>query len=142
MSTAAAATSLAMERAEASEQAHVGLERVALMASATEMAVAVACDLRWKRTTTDSPIKQDPKLSAAYRFGVLGLGIGVPLAIHAVQVLTGRRSPWASKLASTSALTGGFIQRAVLTFAGNASAERPEDYFRFTSASRDGRQAA
>lgn len=142
LSTAAAATALATERAGSSEQAQVAMERIALVASATEMAVAVACDRRWKRTATDWPIKQDPKLTAAYRFGALGLGIGVPLAIHAVHVLTGRRSSWSSNLASTSALAGGFIQRAVLTFAGNASAERPEDYFRFTSDSRNGRRAA
>jgi hypothetical protein len=90
----------------------------------------------------ESPIEGKAGVARAYRFGVIGLGILVPLAIHAVQVLTGRRSPLATKLADASALAGGFVQRAVMTFGGNDSAERPRDYFRFTQPAGSGRGMA
>ena len=64
------------------------------------------------------------------------------LAIHAIQVLTGRRSKIATKVADASALAGGFVQRAVMTFGGNDSAQRPRDYFRFTQPAANGRGVA
>lgn len=142
MSTAAAATSLAMDRAGASNEAHHGMERIALAASAAEFAMAVGCELKWKESGLGSPLKEEPKLLWAYRVGALQLGILLPLTIHIVQVLTGRRSRWLSGLASASTLAGGFAQRAALTFAGNASAERPRDYFRFTGSGSNGRATA
>jgi formate-dependent nitrite reductase membrane component NrfD len=134
MSTGAAATSLAMQAAGASEGAHKSMERIALAASATELALTLACERQWKSARLDEPLKRDPKPAGAYRFGVLGLGVLVPLAVHALHVATGRRWSWLSHLADASALAGGFTQRAVLTMAGNRSAERPEDYFRITQA--------
>ena len=142
MATGAAATSLAMDKAGVPEEAHASMERIALAASATELALTLVCDKQWKATHTDSPLKDKPVLAMTYRFGVLGLGILVPLAIHAVHVITGRRSPWASKLADASALAGGFAQRAVLTFGGNTSAEQAKDYFRFTQPNHNGKVAA
>src|SRR5581483_12323284 len=112
-STGAAATSLAMEASGATKEAHHAMERVALAASVAEFGLAVATDLRWKFSGTGYPVKGQPKITAAYRLGALGLAVGVPLVVHAVHVFTGRRSPWAAKLADASALAGGFIQRSV-----------------------------
>jgi protein NrfD len=128
MSTAVAATSLAVE----DEDAHIALERMALAAGAAELALMVATERRWREAGVDAPVKEQPGMAAAYRWGVLGLGILLPLLIHAIHILTGRRSKPAATLANASALVGGLIQRALLTFAGNSSAERPEDYFSFT----------
>jgi formate-dependent nitrite reductase membrane component NrfD len=141
MSTGAAATSLAMDKAGVSEEAHASLERIALVAGAAELALTIACNRQWKQSHTGSPLERKRGVALAYRFGVLGLGILVPLVIHAIHVFTGRRAPWASKLADISALTGGFIQRAALTFGGNDSASRPEDYFRFTQPGPNGKVA-
>ncbi|HEU0168110.1 MAG TPA: NrfD/PsrC family molybdoenzyme membrane anchor subunit [Chloroflexota bacterium] len=132
MSTGSAATSLALQATGASEQTHVSMERIALAASAAELALTLACDRKWSASKLDEPLKSDPKLATAYRVGVLGFGVLMPLAIHALHVLTGKRWAWLSHLADASALAGGFTQRAVLTFAGNRSAERPRDYFRIT----------
>jgi hypothetical protein len=35
-----------------------------------------------------------------------------------------------ARLAALATLVGGFVERAVIVFAGNASALRPQDYFR------------
>lgn len=142
MSTAAAATSLAMEKAGSPEEAHAGMERIALAASATELALTVACDRRWSASQVGAPINENRKLATMYRFGVLGLGILVPLTIHGIHVATGRRRPWASRLADASALAGGYAQRLLLVNAGNDSATRPRDYLRFTQPGRDGKAAA
>jgi protein NrfD len=142
MSTGAAATSLAMEKAGASAEARVSLERIALVASATELVLTLATDKQWRKSGLDAPIQDKRRIAMAYRFGVLGLGILVPLVIHAIHVFTGRRSNVASKLADVSALAGGFVQRAVLTFGGNTSAERPQDYFQFTQPSKNGHRVA
>ena len=142
MSTGAAATSLAMDKAGVSEEAHASLEKIALVASATELALTLACDRQWKADGVDTPLHEKKDVKLAYRLGVLGLGILVPLAIHAIQAITGRRWPWASRLADASTLAGGFVQRAVLTFGGNDSAARPRDYFEFTQPSHNGKVAA
>ncbi|HLG73467.1 MAG TPA: NrfD/PsrC family molybdoenzyme membrane anchor subunit [Chloroflexota bacterium] len=142
MSTGAAATSIALDATGASEAAHKGLERIALAASATELVLTLACDKEWKAQHVDSPIEHRPDMARAYKIGVLGFGILVPLVIHAVQVLTGRRSKVATKVADASALAGGFVQRAVMTFGGNDSAERPRDYFRFAQPAANGRGVA
>jgi formate-dependent nitrite reductase membrane component NrfD len=131
MSTGAAAASLAMSHSGSTEDAHHALEKVALAASASELALAIVCERQW-RVHGLEPITRNGKFAWFWRVGVLNLGILLPLIIHAVHVLTGRRAAWASMLADFSALAGGFIQRALLVSAGNDSAARPRDYFEFT----------
>ena len=55
-----------------------------------------------------------------------------PLLLHIVHRLTQRRSRTMSTLASVATLVGGYMLRSVLISAGNASAQRPDDYFQFT----------
>jgi formate-dependent nitrite reductase membrane component NrfD len=70
------------------------------------------------------------QLRPAWRIGVLGLGIGAPLIVHALE-LGGECVPRRmSALAALATLAGGFILRVVLIFGGKASARRPEDYLR------------
>ena len=73
-------------------------------------------------------------MASAFRLGAVGLGVVVPLALHGLQALTGRRSRTASTLAALSTLAGGFLLRASVLFAGKHSAHRPQDYFRLTQA--------
>ena len=61
------------------------------------------------------------------------MGVGLPLAIHLVQVIAGRPMKRASRYAAVAALAGGFTQRAVIMFAGKQSAEHAVDYFRYAS---------
>jgi protein NrfD len=129
--TAAAALSLIAQASNASERTLAQLGRVELAAGVAELALSVGTEAEWRRQGVAAPMQRQP-ISAAYRFGVLGLGVLAPLVVHAVQMLTGRHSRRASGLAAIATLIGGFILRAVMIFAGNDSARRPEDYFTFT----------
>jgi formate-dependent nitrite reductase membrane component NrfD len=130
-STAAAALSLALEKADAPEEEHHAVGRFALAAGAAELALATATRQTWRREGLDEPLREEP-MASALRLGVFGLGVAVPLVIHGLQALTGRRSRAASVLAAVSALAGGYALRSVVLFAGNRSAHRPQDYFHFT----------
>jgi formate-dependent nitrite reductase membrane component NrfD len=131
--TATAFLSLLLERAGAPPSSRRRLERLALLTSMAELALAVRLDAVWKREHVDAPL-HEPSLKLPYRVGVLGLGVLAPLLVHLLQVVTGRELRTASSLASVAALIGGYAQRAVMLFAGKRSAERPTDYFRFTRA--------
>ncbi len=69
---------------------------------------------------------------AALQVGVIGLGIAAPLAIHTIQVASGRESKQVSNLAAFLTLAGGLLLRAVFIFGGNAAARKPQHYFRVT----------
>ncbi len=132
-STAAAALTLSLEAADASEADHRHVERFALVAGAAELTLAAATEHRWAQQGVADAIREEPA-SSAYHLGAVGLGMVVPLAIHAYQTVTGRRSRTASTLAAISALVGGYCLRAVVLKAGNRSARRPRDYFQLTQA--------
>jgi formate-dependent nitrite reductase membrane component NrfD len=135
MATASAALSLLLTIGRAPRGALRRLEQVALIASAAELVLTLAADRRWRRQGLSAPLKRQP-IASAYRFGVLGLGIAAPLTAHAANVLSRRNWPVISVAAAVATLLGGFIQRAVIIFAGNDSASRPVDYFQFTQPER------
>lgn len=111
------------------------LDRLALVASALQLTLALLLDRRWRRAGVDTPLRARP-LGLAYRAGALGGGMALPLAVRAVQVVGGRSWPAASTLAALATLGGGFVERSILVFAGNRSADRPEDVFRLTGLER------
>ncbi|GAC1546588.1 MAG: hypothetical protein NVS2B7_21870 [Herpetosiphon sp.] len=129
--TAAASLSLLGEALGTPSSTLHQLDQVALVAGSTEFALALATDRRLRRVGVAGAL-DDPRYAPVYRIGAFGMGILVPLAIHAYQLVTGHRSRAASRLAAISALAGGFALRAVWVFAGNESAHRPRDYFRTT----------
>lgn len=129
--TAAATLSLVAQTSDASERTLARLERVALAAGVAELVLSVWTEAQWRRHGVSAPMRRQP-IAAAYRFGVLGLGVVAPVVAHAVQTLAGRHSRAVSGLAAVATLVGGFTMRAVMIFAGNDSARRPEDYFTFT----------
>jgi protein NrfD len=130
--TANAAISLVLDLIRAPRSVRRRLVRLALLLSTLELALSFAASRRWRHLNVDRPLRQ-PMIAFAYRFGVIGLGLIVPRAIHALQLLTGRELRAASIVASLATLAGGYVLRAVIVFAGNQSARRPEDYFRLTS---------
>jgi formate-dependent nitrite reductase membrane component NrfD len=137
--TASAALSLMLESAGAPRGAIRRLERLALVASGAELALTLAADRRWRRQHVGAPLQREP-IASAYRFGVLGLGIIAPLIAHAANLLLSRHSRAITVGAAVATLAGGLVQRAVIIFAGNDSAQRPADYFQL--AQPDERQAA
>jgi len=123
-STATAAMTLARgSRARRSRP----LERLARVATGVELLISVLLEARWRRRGLASPITTGP-VALAYRAGGQGLGMLVPLAVHATNVRTRR----ASTIAAVATLAGGYLLRAALVLGGNASARRPRDYFRWT----------
>ncbi|MBV9546338.1 MAG: polysulfide reductase NrfD [Chloroflexi bacterium] len=129
--TATAMMSLVLSRSASPRASMHRLERLALVASAIELLLTLRVDRLWKDEHVAAPLDESP-LVVPYRFGVLGLGILAPLGVHVLQLVTGRELRAVSTVASVAALVGGYIQRAVIIFAGEQSAERPRDYFGIT----------
>ena len=132
-STATASLTLAAEASNASPATRLRLRRFAFLAGATELLFALLIKRRWEEEGLDAPLREEP-ISSAYRYGALGLGIITPLFIHLLGLVSGRESRKLAVWAAMATLVGGFILRAVLVFAGNESARRPQDYFNFTQA--------
>ncbi len=132
-STATAALTLAADGAGASQGTRRRLSWLALIAGAAELFFAILIERGWRRRQVAAPI-EGRQLRPAWRIGVLGLGIGGPLVVHALELLGGRALRRVSVLAALATLIGGFVLRAVLVFGGNASARRPVDYLRLSQA--------
>jgi hypothetical protein len=124
VASADAAMSLLLARsASAPRPALRRLDRLALIAGFVQLAAAWWVERAWK----DKHI--DPPLAPAQRV-VQGVGIGLPLLVQAFQMMTGRRWSGLSTLAAACTLNGAYLERATIVFAGNRSADRPEDYLR------------
>jgi formate-dependent nitrite reductase membrane component NrfD len=131
MATATAALSLILEATGAPKASRQRLERLSVLVGAVDLALTLGLDRRW-RAQGVAGVLDEPRYAAAYRGGMLGLGILVPLGLHTWHLIRGERAAWAATLASIAALAGGYVQRALVLLAGNESARRPQDYFRFT----------
>jgi formate-dependent nitrite reductase membrane component NrfD len=130
-STASAALSLTLNAQGAPEEERRAVEHFGTVAETAEWALLESAKRAWKQAQVDEPLREEP-LASALTLGAVGLGVVVPLAIHGIEALTGRRSRAASAVASVSTLAGGFLLRAAVLFAGQRSGRRPQDYFRVT----------
>lgn len=131
---------LSLTQAGEADGAAGRLEPLALAASGTELALALALERQWRRRGVSGAM-QDRRLAATYRIGAIGAGMALPLALHASQIRRRRRSRTLSLLAAVATLGGGYALRAALVLGGRASAARPRDYFQFTQAPSDGASA-
>lgn len=131
-STTIATLSLILSGIRGTERTQERLEKLALVATGTELAALAATERQLRATGMTQPL-QEPKIAPAYRFGVWGVGLLLPLALHAAQLASGRHARPVSILASLATLVGGFSLRAVILFAGNRSALLPELYFTLTN---------
>jgi formate-dependent nitrite reductase membrane component NrfD len=131
MATGTAAATLGVAALGAPAATLEPLERIGFAASAAELALTAVIDRRWGEGGVKAPVEHGV-VGAAYKVGVLSVGIALPLALHGFQIATGRRSRSLAIAAAVATLAGGFAQRAVLVFGGSASAKRPEDYFTIT----------
>ena len=128
MATAAASLSLAERIDGGPEENCRDLDRLAMLALAGEAVATVACERRWRAAGIAGPDEGN----ALHALGA-ALGIALPLACHAANAARRRRSLGLSVLASLGVLAGGALMRHAVLKAGNRSAERPADYFRFAS---------
>lgn len=134
MATAAATLSLA-ERAGGRPRNAATLDRIALAASAVDLAASVTSERDYKRHGVSAPVEHGP-WAPVEKIGAVAIGAAVPLVCHAINAARRRPSATLSVLGSLAVLAGGVALRTAMLYAGNRSAERPDDYFRFTQPGR------
>lgn len=133
MATGAAALSLAEHAAGAPENA-ARLDALAAGAAAVELTASLATTRVLRARGVGGALEKVP-WGVVHKVGALALGIGVPLACHALDRLSGRRSRALSIAGSLALLAGGAMMRQAILQAGNESAGRPADAFRLTQPS-------
>ena len=131
VATAAAALSLAEQVDRVEDGSIEKLELVAAVATAAEAAVTTAAERRYREVGVEAPLESGT-WGAVDKGGALALGVALPLACFAFNLVRGRRSRGASAAAALAVLAGGMMMRHAILEAGNDSANRPRDYFRFT----------
>jgi protein NrfD len=124
---ASAAAALSLGEAEESRRP---LDRIGLAASAAELCLSLALRRRWRAAGVDGALSASP-WGLVYDLGPTALGAAVPAAAHALGAIVPAGARRAAPFAAALTLTGGFLLRHVLLRAGNLSATRPRDYFRF-----------
>lgn len=133
VATSTAALSLAAHTSGASERTKCQLNKLALISAGAELVVSSAVDRHWQREKLRAPLNEQP-IKTAYHAGYKTLGIAVPLILHGLGSMTGRRSSRSSIAAAAATLLGGYVLRSIIVHAGKGSAKRPEDYFTVTQA--------
>ena len=107
------------------------LERLELIALIAELGLLLT--LRRKLgAVIDRPLRTG-HIGQAYNWGVLGMGMSVPLLLHGARTVLGNKlGAWVPALAAVLTLCGGFALRYVMVVAGRASADDPDATFVFT----------
>ena len=107
------------------------LELVSVVSTAGELLVTTAMERQWHRKSLMAPLKQQP-MRAAYDYGYKGLGVVAPLIIHGISLFFHHRSSRWSLAAAAATLAGSYLLRSIVVSVGNTSAQRAEDYLRYT----------
>jgi formate-dependent nitrite reductase membrane component NrfD len=131
MASGAAALTIVGKGRSASDEAGRALDRIGLTASAVELFLLWWLRQRFREQGVDGAVNETG-WRLAYDFGVMALGAGVPMLHHVGSVIEPKPAPRRALTISFAVLAGGFLLRHVLLRAGNTSAKRPKDYFRFT----------
>ncbi|MBP2292777.1 NrfD/PsrC family molybdoenzyme membrane anchor subunit [Azospirillum rugosum] len=129
MASAAAALSLG-ERLGGRPEGAETLDRVAMAASAVDLVASVAAEREYKAEGVAGPVEEGP-WAPVEKIGAIAVGAAVPLVCHAINARRERPSAALSVLGSLAILAGGMALRSAMLHAGNRSATRPRDYFRF-----------
>lgn len=106
------------------------LATLALVALAVDLAFSIFMEWRHRMLGLDAPLRQAP-WGPVHVIGVQLLGTALPIALYAVGTWAGGPVVLLSAIASACALGGGLLMRGTILMAGNESARRPQDYFRF-----------
>ncbi|MBV9200079.1 MAG: polysulfide reductase NrfD [Alphaproteobacteria bacterium] len=135
MASGTAALALAGQCRGASSEAGRALDRIAFLASAVEVVLMLSLRRRLYEKGVAEALG-DRGSGLAYDFGAVMLGAGVPMLHHGRRILRPNRARRPSMMVSLAVLAGGFLLRHILLSAGNDSARRPNDYFRFAGGPR------
>ncbi|HEY7663809.1 MAG TPA: NrfD/PsrC family molybdoenzyme membrane anchor subunit [Xanthobacteraceae bacterium] len=130
MSTGAAtATLIALGAAPALVLAFGDLAALALL---IELIASIGATVIRRRRGVNGPL-QDATWGPAYIVGVLMFGLCAPLVLYALANFYAGPAQAMAIAASVCVLAGGLLMRGVILLAGNDSAKRPRDYFRFAA---------
>ena len=129
-SSSVASGAAALCLGERSRRTRRALDVIAMAALATELAATVASHRTYKQKGVADALKGD--WGTVEKLGVTGLGVAVPLGLHATSLLAGRRLGRVSTLASLAVLAGSAMLRVSIMAAGDESARRPDVSFRFS----------
>lgn len=129
--TATGALSIAAHLNKSPGAVMKSLEGLGVVSAAGELLVTAAIERQWQKEGVMAPLKQQPARSA-YLFGYKGLGVVAPFVIHGMSLFFHRRSSRWSLAAAAATLAGSYLLRSIIVSAGNTSAQRAEDYLRYT----------
>ena len=104
---------------------------LALISLAVDLASSLLAELRLRAADLDAPLHHRP-WGPVHAAGVQLLGTALPIALYAVGTWAAAPTDLLCGVASWLALGGGVLMRGTILLAGNESAGRPQDYFRFT----------
>ena len=132
MATGAAA--LALVAAWSSDSAWLAgpLRNVAILALIVEFCTGVVSQRVYQNRDVDQPLRASP-WGPIHRVGVQLVGTLLPIALYILADVIPTSAPTLTATASLCVLAGGLLMRGSIVHAGNLSASRPEDYFRFAS---------
>lgn len=115
----------------ADERALERLERFDTLAQLVELGLMTITQARLGREL-DRPLRQGPT-GLAYRAGVHGVGLALPLGLRLLHRLLGRHPGRAATMfTSLLTLVGGLLFRYVMVYGGKASADDPQATFAYT----------
>lgn len=111
------------------------LDRLALVATLADAALAVAADREYRGTPAGSTLRGRKGLAISHHVEK-GLEHALPLACYGWNTVRRQPSRRLSIAAAVGVLAGGLLMRATLFKAGNRSASRPQDAFGWTQSAR------
>jgi hypothetical protein len=126
-SGAAALSIIALALGKASAPA---LAIVAIVALVIELVASIVSLRVYSAAGVIRPLRKLP-WSAVHLIGAQVFGVAVPIVLFILGILAGAGAITFFLLASLCVLGGGLLMRGTVVLAGNESARRPADYFRF-----------
>ena len=131
MASGAAALTIAGLRRRPSGNTGQALDAIGLVVSALELFLLLSLRQRFREQGVEGALNQSG-WGLAYDLGAVALGTGVPMLHHIENMIKPKQPSRPALVISLAVLAGGFLLRHALLRAGNVSASRPKDYFRFT----------
>lgn len=114
------------------------LSYVAIAALAIDLLASIAAELIYGRAGLTGLLREHP-WGLLHLAGVQVAGLALPIALFVFGNLSNNGYGLYLLIGSLCTLAGGILMRGTVLLAGNRSAERPIDYFRFATAARSER---
>jgi hypothetical protein len=108
------------------------LRNIAVLALIVEFGAGVISQRVYQNRGVDHPLRANP-WGPVHLVGVQLAGAALPIALYVLADVNPASTVAATIAASLCVLVGGLLMRGSIMLAGNLSAGRPEDYFRFAS---------